>query len=235
MSDEEKRQKWRWAAGSAQAKKVKALEVEFNNRLKAVHKVEFEEKVKKKKRIDTKLMENLETCKKHGGPLTMHDLERVQSLDYNQLVAEVGYLKKTIAPQLRFKRRVENKFVNYTADQLRQQIIDVLKPINDTNNDIESLLKKAFEVDVDLEKDSGSNQNIIQPAMHGIWKGLLDERVISASIDYKQLQKYKKTRHDYVPQDIPQDLSEWRLVEAFTEDQYHYVAKGAGVYLIVNE
>ena len=71
--------------------------------------------------------------------------------------------------------------------------------------------------------------------MHGIWKGLLDERVISASIDYKQLQKYKKTRHDYVPQDIPQDLSEWRLVEAFTEDQYHYVAKGAGVYLIVNE
>ena len=45
----------------------------------------------------------------------MYDLEKVQSLDYDQLVAEVGYLKKTIAPQIRFKRKVENKFVNYIS------------------------------------------------------------------------------------------------------------------------
>ena len=37
--------------------------------------------------------------------------------------------------------------------------------------------------------------------------GEVHEHVICASIDYTQLQKYKKTRHSYVPQDITQDLA----------------------------
>ena len=51
LTDEEKREKWRWASGSTQAKMVKQLESEFKEKLKALKKVAYDEKVEKKKAI----------------------------------------------------------------------------------------------------------------------------------------------------------------------------------------
>ena len=118
LSEQQKRRKWRWAAGSPEAKKVKALEAEFRARIRSVQQLAFEGKARAKAKINMKLMENLEACKKHGGPVTAEDIHKLDSLSYEELVSEVGHLKKTIAPQLRFKRKVEKKMIDFDGEEL---------------------------------------------------------------------------------------------------------------------
>ena len=65
-------------------------------------------------------MQILEECKMHGGPLTVADIEKIDTLSDEQVVAEASYLKKTMAPNIRFKRKVDNKFVKFTTEELRQ-------------------------------------------------------------------------------------------------------------------
>ena len=82
------------------------MEKNFQNRIQHVKQLAFDEKVRIKAKVNRKLMENPEACKAHGGPITEADIGRLDSLTYEQLVAEVGYLKKNY----RFKRKVEKKF-----------------------------------------------------------------------------------------------------------------------------
>ena len=86
--------------------------------------------------MNMKQLQTLEACRAHGEPLTEKDAEKLNSLTYEQLLNEVGYLKKTIATQLRLKRKVDKKFVKYSAAKLIQQNKDVIKLKNDTFNDL---------------------------------------------------------------------------------------------------
>ena len=102
---------------------------------------------------------------------------------------EIGYWKKTIAPQLRFKRKVDKRFVNYSAEQLRNQLKDVIKPENDTSDDIDALLQAAlFENNLlPIDEPSQTSQDV-SPATHGIWQGPLDEHSFGVLIDATTLQ-----------------------------------------------
>ena len=83
-------------------------------------------------------MAYLEACKTHGGPITESDLDRLDPLTYEQLVDKIGYLKRTKAPRLRFKRKSEKKFVNYSTKKLRQ-LRDVIIQVNDSSRDINAV------------------------------------------------------------------------------------------------
>ena len=78
----------------------------------------------RRKKIDKnkKIFENLELCKKHNGPLKRSTLHMLDSLYDDQIMAEAKYLKKTIAPNLRFKRLEGTHLINFSIDQIKQQI-----------------------------------------------------------------------------------------------------------------
>ena len=90
-------------------------------------------------------MKLLEACKTHGGPLTPDSLSEVDSLSSKQLLEEVAYLRSTIAPDIRQKRRVRTpagkfKMENFTDSELRVSIRNVLKPETEISETVESLL-----------------------------------------------------------------------------------------------
>ena len=73
-------------------------------------------------------MKNLEECKKHSGPLTIENIQDIHNMSYEQVKLEAGFLKKTTAPNIRYKRKVVQKFIAFTLDELKQQVIEAIKP-----------------------------------------------------------------------------------------------------------
>ena len=53
-------------------KKIKELEKEFFDKVKGVEVLAVEKKKKKKLKIQMNLLENLEKCKEHSGPITIN-------------------------------------------------------------------------------------------------------------------------------------------------------------------
>ena len=235
LSEEERTERWRWAHGSEEAKKVRQLDKEFREKLKALQKVAYEEKVAKKQASDRKFLEILEKCKKHGGPITMKEVEKLEALTYDEVLLEVKFLKRTTGPQLRIKRKVEKKFVNYTRDQLIQQIKDVLKPRMESDICLENLLATALDLTEGDETSVPENRHNSSPPIgaHGLWRGPRDEQILGVLVDDTTIQKYKKTRTGYLPFGLPDNAAEWEQVEVIPDDKYHYVQKNHGVYLVL--
>ena len=90
----EKKEQWHWAKNSKEAKKVKEMEKEFRDRLESLNKLS---NVEKKKKEDRKLMEALDECKKHGGPVTLGDIDKLNELTDNDAKAEASNDKKIMA------------------------------------------------------------------------------------------------------------------------------------------
>ena len=66
-----------------------------------------------------RMMDALEYCKQHGGPVTAKDTEKLKSFTETEIIAEVGFfLKRTTAPNMRLKHKVGWKFVKFTSRHL---------------------------------------------------------------------------------------------------------------------
>ena len=66
------------------------METESRQKNEYAKKLATEKKVKIKERMNRRLMENLESCKAHGGLITEKDLSKLELLIYKQLVVEVS-------------------------------------------------------------------------------------------------------------------------------------------------
>ena len=235
LSDIQKRKKWKWARGSPQAKKVKEMEKEFRQQIVAVQRLAVKAKEKKKAVIREKLYTNLEKCKKHGGPLTINDIKKLDTLNYAKTVLEASYLKKTTAPNIRLKRKVDNKFIKFTEEELKQQIRDAIKPQCDVTRNIEQLLLGVFK-----EKSNGTSAEDAQLAqeersqagMVGLWSGPLDEQSLGVAVDDSTLQLYKKTRFGFVPRGMPVDINQLKCTEEIS--LYNYIEKGGVILLVLD-
>lgn len=231
LNEIEKRKKWRWAAGSPEQKKIKELETEFLDRIKAVEILAVEKKRKKKQEIQKKLLENLEKCKEHGGPITSADIEKLDSLTYEQTVTEAGFLKKTTAPNIRYKRKVGSKMVNFSEKELKQQIRDAIQPNCNVTKNVDQLLLSV--ISNDSSTSVGVEELVEDVGKVALWKGPLGEQAVGVLIDASSLQLYKKTRHGFIPKDLPKDVNEWTCVDKI--DSFHYVEKGGVILLILEE
>ena len=89
-------------------------------------------------------MSALEKRKQHGGPITPKDIEMLNFLTEDQIKSEVAYLKLTCGSSIRYKRKVGNKFVNFTVEELRSQIRDVIKPPSNLSKDVNEAIKGAL-------------------------------------------------------------------------------------------
>ena len=50
----------------------------------------------------------------HGGPVSSNNLAELENLTDSEILAEVRYLRQTLAPNIRDKRKVDNNFVKFT-------------------------------------------------------------------------------------------------------------------------
>ena len=176
LSETERRKKFRWARNSKQAKEIKRMEKEFYDKVQAVSDLAIEAKKKKKQDKHIKTMKILEKCKAHGGPLTLSDINVLDTLSDEEVILEAKYLKKTAAPNLRLKRKQGNKFVNFTTDEIRQQIRDFIQPESAVEEDLDQLLKN------------------VMPRIQELNAGVIAER--SHTITLEEAQEGKKTKSD---------------------------------------
>ena len=94
-------------------------------------------------------MKQLETCKKHGGPLTPNCIDSVEHLNTCELLAEVSYLRSTTAPNIRQMRREKcqsggYKMKKFADKELRTSIRNAISPKEEVTADIEEFLNAVL-------------------------------------------------------------------------------------------
>ena len=95
-----------------------------------------------------KTMDILTKCKKHGGPISVGDLNLLDRLDKKSLLLDISYMRATIAPNIRLRRRVKLpdgkfKFLKYSMSKLKTSIKNAINPENDLQDDVDTLLKSV--------------------------------------------------------------------------------------------
>ena len=150
LSTDEKKKEWKWGRNSEEVKKVKLLQKEFMNTLKINKMLALEKKKQLKRKNDTKCLNLLEKCKIHGGPVTPNNMNILDELNENQLISEIGYLRCTIAPDIKQKRRVKDessgkyKMIKFPLDQLKQNIKNAVHPVDEIG-DTKKLILEALK------------------------------------------------------------------------------------------
>lgn len=147
---EERKLRWEWARGSEEVKKVKNLEEDFLATVKIANKLAQHKKQELKEKKTRKTLAVLEICKQHGGPITPTSLDLLSKLNGKQLLDEISYLRMTIAPDIRQKRRVkagEGKFKmeKFTVNELQTSIRNALRPEANVSSDIDTLLCNVMQ------------------------------------------------------------------------------------------
>lgn len=147
-SEEDKLQQWSWARKSNETREVRKLQKDFLATVHATKKIALVKKEKLRLEQALKLMKKLDVCKEHGGPVTPSCIELIDRLDNEQLLAEVGYLRLTTAPDIRQMRRVkvdgQLRMLKFSETELRTSIRNSLKPQEDVHSNIEILLNNAL-------------------------------------------------------------------------------------------
>ena len=247
MSKKERSAKWKWARNSSQAKKVRKIGKEYMELLKATKTLSLVEKEHKKNEKRKKALKLLEECKTWGGPVTEESLDKLHDLDESQLTKEVRYLRATVAPNIREKRKEGNKFVHFDKDQLIFQIRNSVKPTADCTNDVENLLNNVFDLecdeqivvpssDVQPEDSTDAATSAYPPGLVGQFSGPLEEIGVGVVVSVGSgimLQLYESKRYGYVPALVElQSIEEWTLVEEICEYKYvNYPSKPGLIFL----
>ena len=82
--------------------------------------------------------------------MTSHNISLLDTLSEDKLIAEVQYLKATVAGEVKIKKRVTDpatkkyKYQTLPIDTLKNSIRNIVKPNSKPENSLEELLLKAF-------------------------------------------------------------------------------------------
>ena len=160
----------------------------------------------------------------------MANIENIQNMSYEQVKLEESFLKKSTAPNFRYKRKIGKKFIAFTLDELKQQVIDAIKPNSTARHCIDDLIIDVLQKEISLSVKIPPTHDV---GTIGWWDGPLEERYVGIVVASSTLQLFECLRNGYLPYDIPRDCSEWTLVKKI--ERYHYNAKGNKIYLIVDD
>ena len=150
MSDKERSESWKWARTSEDTLEVRKLERNFLETIKLSKKLVLAKKEELKRKKNLRLLQTVDICKQHGGPLTISSLELLESLSDKELLSEIVYLRLTIAPNIRQQRRVKDstsgkfRVEKFTPEELRTSIRNAIQPEEGADKDVEGLLLKVF-------------------------------------------------------------------------------------------
>ena len=232
LSKKERQRKWKWARNSNEAKMVKEMEAAFLERVKSAEMLSIKAKENDKQKKIEKLQAALYACKKHGGPLTKHDLVKIDELGDEELAAEAKYLKLTIAPNIRFKHLVNRKMIPFTTAEVRQQVKDAIAPACSRADDsqIDSLIVGVLKSS-SVTSEEESNR-LVMTGIVAWWIGPLCEKTLGVALDETTLQLYELARFGFRPRGLAVELSDWKLDEQV--ENYHYEERGNSLYLCIS-
>ena len=148
-SNPEKREQWAWARNSKEAKEVRKMQDDFIETIHTQKKIAIIKKEKLKKEKSLKTLQQMEICKKHGGPLTPNCIDILPGLNTEQLLAEVSFLRLTTAPHIRQMRRKKcedgrYRMEKFSDNELKTSLINAIKPVEEVSTDIEELLNNVL-------------------------------------------------------------------------------------------
>ena len=234
MAPELRSKSWKDARSGEQAKIVRKMQQEFLNKVKASESLANLEKIKKKAKKNEKCLKTLEEVKKHGGPITPKDLDNLVKLTDSEILYEVKYLRQTVAPHIREKRKVDRKFVKFSKEELIQQIKNVLKPENEELGDIDNLLLKSVRESsgssfVEKEVDMAASEDRMVLGTVAVFEGPLGERKVGVVLSQDTLQLYQPSRYGFEPEDLTSELCEWKISTRI--EDFDFISRRTGVYL----
>ena len=126
LGSTEKQQKWKWAGTSENVGAVKVIEANYLQTVKMFKKLALLKKEELKRKKTQRTMNLSDTCENHHGPMTQESTLLVDTLIEKELISEIGYLRATVAPDIRQMRRVKIdgkfKMMKFSCDELRQSI-----------------------------------------------------------------------------------------------------------------
>lgn len=148
-SPEDRKTVWKWVRCSEEVKAVRKLETDFLETVNSAKKLALQKKEELKKKKAIKEFAVLEKCKQNGGPMTPNSLNLLSQLNENQLLAEISYLRLTVAPYIRQKRCVKvadgkYKMENLSRIELLTSIKNPLRPEVNVTKDTYNLLMNAL-------------------------------------------------------------------------------------------
>ena len=129
---------------------MKKAERNFIHTVKNANRLSVLKKEELKKKKTLKVLKLLDTCKAHSGPVTPNSIDILDSLNEKKLLAEVCYLRATVAPDICQMRRVKTndgrfRMEKFSADEPRTSIRNAVQPEDDVTNDIDSLLMNVIQ------------------------------------------------------------------------------------------
>jgi hypothetical protein len=92
--------------------------------------------------------------------VTSDEIYLLQKLNYKQLLAEITYLCLTVAPNI--KQR--SKSGRFTEEQLRNQIVNVIKPTAALENNLNTLINTLFSETI-LEASTSTAESTNSPSV----------------------------------------------------------------------
>lgn len=240
MADKEQKAKFKWARHSNPAKQVRQMAKDWLQLTKDAERETISKRAEKKQKKNARSLKLLEKCKTHGGPLTGSDkdLGILETLNEQQLLDEVCYIRCTIDPNIRQKRKESGKFVKFTETELRSQLKMRLRPESDTNHCLDTLLTAALgmteitidtDIDNTIERQSEIPEN--QIGVTGWWHGPLGERKVGVILTKDSIQIYQKSNYGFVPEGYPIGPKGWDLNETIPEENVYYVMRRDQVFL----
>ena len=231
MPSELKNKEWKKARNSEESKVVKEMKREFMEKVKAAESLANKEKIRKKQKKNEKCLLMLEQVKLHGGPISMNEVDKLEKLNEKELLSEVRYLRQTLAPNIREKRKVGTKFVKFSTEELKNQILNVLKPENDFIEDVDKLLLDIFSVKADMVPKSDVNKAADDQLVGklAVLEGFLGEKKVGLIISSDTVQLYHFTRYGFEPDDATNCYTDWKAM--FVIDDYDFITRRTGVYL----
>ena len=150
LSDKERLDSWKWVRTSEESSEVRKLVRDFLATVKMSKKLVLAKKEEPKRKRNLRLLQTIDICKQHGGPLTDNNLELVESLSEKQLISEIVFLRFTVVPNICQQRHVKDsntgKFCvkKFTAEELRTSIRNTIKPEDKVDKNVDGLLLKIF-------------------------------------------------------------------------------------------
>ena len=145
-------EEFKWAKNSEEANRVNQLQKEYFDKVKATHNLVLKAKEKAKQKKVQRACNLLSQCRIHGGPISLDNIDLLDSLNEKQIILEATYLKATVAKEIKLKKRVKEletdkfRMISLPSEQIKQSILNVIKLQNDVSEDVEILLSKYFSV-----------------------------------------------------------------------------------------
>ena len=247
LTPAEQRLKFHWSRSSKQAKRVREIGKEYLEKVKVAEKLSLKAKSEAKQKKLRRSLKLLDVVKLHGGPVTEEDLDKINLLTDKQLLAEIAYLRVTIAPDIRQKRKLASgKFETFKHDELKSQIRNAIKPEKSMSADVDSLIMQVLSKQVtDMIAtisppgvsggDAENNRAVLKDGAVAVFKNesSLGEEFLGAMLSDSVVQPYKCGEKGFTPDDLPVQLKDLKLVKEIDPTEYNYVLKGSVMYLVM--